>query len=556
MFQEKYIELNTNAAVADSVNSLTSVDYTEISAPVTAEFSSILTPEALRFVAALHREFSETREALIDAREERQKLIDSGVLPDFLHDDSGVKATEWRVAEVPEDLLDRRVEITGPAGDRKMVINALNSGASTYMADFEDSQSPTWHETIQGQINLRDAVDGSIRFVSPEGKVYILSGAVATLIVRPRGWHLVEKHALVDGEPVSASLFDFGLFLFHNSEKLRRRGSGPYFYLPKLESHLEARLWERVCVRAEDYLGLPRGTIKVTVLIETLLAGFEMEEILYELRRHVIGLNCGRWDYIFSYIKKLKNHPQFVLPDRVQVTMDKGFLAAYVELLIRTCHRRGAYAIGGMSAYIPVRGDEEANALALQKVRADKEREVTLGHDGTWVAHPGLVALTREVFDSRMHGQNQLHVLRGDAKTTRDDLLRAPRGTVTEEGIRTNISVGLRYLESWLAGKGCVSINNLMEDAATAEISRAQLWQWARHGVPLRDGGKVTAEMVKRMISDEVSALSGQTSDPAGPGRISLAGRLFERMATGEEFTEFLTLPAYDELIAREGGLQ
>ncbi|MDA4129121.1 MAG: malate synthase A [Thaumarchaeota archaeon] len=534
------------------MNSVATLEHVEISAPVAGEFAPILTPEALSFAGALHREFSETRKKILKAREGNQILIDAGSLPNFLQDTKGIRDTEWKVGEIPADLRDRRVEITGPAGDRKMVINALNSGASTYMADFEDSQSPTWEQTIQGQVNLRDALDRSIRFVSPEGKVYSLNERVATLIVRPRGWHLLEKHVFVDGEPISASLFDFGLFAFHNADKLGTIGTALYFYLPKLESYLEARLWEQVFVRTEERLGLSNGCIKATVLIETLPAAFEMEEILYELRGHIVGLNCGRWDYIFSYIKKLRNHPQFVLPDRAQITMGKAFLASYVNLLIKTCHKRGAYAIGGMSAYIPVRGDEEANSLALLKVRADKEREVMLGHDGTWVAHPGLVQLAKEVFDSWLFGPNQLRVLRDDVNVTRDDLLRVPAGVVTEDGIRTNISVGLCYLESWLAGKGCVPINNLMEDAATAEISRAQLWQWVHHGASLKDGRKVTSDMVGQMIFAEVSSLSQKTKDPRGRARVSLAGEIFERITRESEFPEFLTLAAYDELLALE----
>jgi malate synthase len=535
------------------MESVTSVEGIEVLAPVSEEFGNVLSPEALSFIRILHREFSDTRKTLLSKRAERQKQIDAGALPDFLRDYQVIAAINWRAEDAPRDLRDRRVEITGPAGDRKMVINALNSGANAYMADFEDSQSPVWNEVIQGQINVRDAVDRTIRFVSAEGKSYALNDTVATLIVRPRGWHLLEKHVLVDGEPVSASLFDFGLFFFHNAKNLLKNGSGPYFYLPKMESNLEARLWDHVFSRSEDLLQVPRGSIRATVLIETLPAAFEMEEILYALRDHIVGLNCGRWDYIFSYIKKLRNHPQFVLPDRSQVTMDKAFLAAYVNLLIKTCHRHGVFAMGGMSAYIPIKGDEAANAAALQKVRADKEREVTLGHDGTWVAHPGLVPIAKAVFDSKMKGPNQLDVLRQDVSITRDDLLRVPEGQVTLHGVRTNISVGLQYLESWLGGKGCVPINNLMEDAATAEISRAQLWQWTRHGVSLAESaGVVTTEMVNGMIAEEVKRLSAQSKAPDGPARIALAGKLFEKMVGSEEFPEFLTLPAYEELLAME----
>jgi malate synthase len=517
------------------------------------EFSRILTPEALLFVKSLHLEFSETRKGLLDKRAERQKQFDHGELPDFPRETHMLKNLNWRATVAPHDLTDRKVEITGPAGDRKMVINALNSGANAYMADFEDSQSPTWTEAIQGQINVRDAVDRSITFTSPEGKSYALNDKVATLIVRPRGWHLLEKHMLIDGEAVSASLFDFGLFFFHNARNLRKRGSGAYVYLPKTESGMEARLWDRVFAKSEQALQLPTGTVRATVLIETLPGAFEMEEILYQLRDHITGLNCGRWDYIFSYIKKLRSHPEFTLPDRAQVTMDKAFLAAYVDLLIQTCHRRGVHAMGGMSAYIPIRGDEQANAAAMQKVRADKEREVRLGHDGTWVAHPGLVQLAREVFEAKLNGKpNQLEVMRNDVHITREDMLKVPEGQVTLNGVKTNISVGLQYLESWLAGRGCVPINNLMEDAATAEICRAQLWQWVRNGVSLSDGTKATLQLVKPLIAEEVARLSAQAKGEKGPARVALAGSLFEKMVEAVEFPEFLTLPAYEELLALE----
>lgn len=509
----------------------------------------ILAPEALELVAALHRRFSQEVHGLLKERTERQNLFDSGVLPDFPEDD-GVRSSEWSVADIPADLSDRRVEITGPAGDRKMVINALNSGASTFMADFEDSLSPTWEGVILGQLNLAEAVDRTIRLVTAEGKVYALKENTATLIVRPRGLHLREKHVVVGGEPVPAAFFDLGLFLHHNAEKLRKKGSGPYLYLPKLEGAKEARLWERVLSASEDYLGLPRGTIKVTVLIETLPAAFEMDEILYELQRHVVGLNCGRWDYIFSYVKKLRNRPQFVLPDRAQLTMDTGFLAPYVDLLIKTCHRRKAYAIGGMSAYVPVKGDESANRAVLEKVRADKEREFALGHDGTWVAHPGLVGIAKEAF-SRMAGPNQLGVMREEVTVTRDDLLRVPRGTITAEGLASNVSVGLRYLESWLGGRGCVQINNLMEDAATAEICRAQLWQWVKNHALMSDGRAITPNAVLDLISRRVTALSNESGLKDSP-RVSRAGKLFAQMVTADEFPDFITLPAYEELLAME----
>jgi malate synthase len=532
------------------MTALETLDRLELVAPSGTEFSRILTPKALQFVGALQMRFSGTLAKLLAERQEKQKQIDSGSLPDFPPNDY-VRTAEWSVAEIPTDLLDRRVEITGPAGDRKMVINALNSGASTYMADFEDSQSPTWNGTVQGQVNLADVVDRSIRYVSPEGKVYALNGTTATLIVRPRGLHLREKHVLSGGEPVSASLFDFGLFLYHNAEKLTKRGTGPYFYLPKLEGRQEARFWEQVLSASEDYLGLRRGTVKVTVLIETLPAAFEMDEILYELRTHIVGLNCGRWDYMFSYIKKLRNHPRFLLPDRSQLTMDKGFLAPYVDLLIKTCHRRRAYAIGGMSAYIPVKGDDAANDAAMAKVRADKEREFALGHDGTWVAHPGLVPTAKEVF-SRMGSFNQLRVLREDVNVTRDDLLTVPSGTITEEGLESNVAVGLGYLESWLGGRGCVPIKNLMEDAATTEICRSQLWQWVKHGARLQDGRPVTRETVLTKISDMVSALSSEADNSVDAARISLAGEVFSKAVAADEFPDFITLPAYEELLAME----
>jgi malate synthase len=532
------------------LTTLESVERAEVVAPNLDGSSRVLTPEALELVAALDRRFSPQVLALLHERAERQKLIDSGVLPDFPAD-TGIRTSDWSVSEIPTDLLDRRVEITGPAGDRKMVINALNSGASTYMADFEDSLSPTWEQIILGQVNLMDVVDGTIRLVTPEGKVYTLGNETATLIVRPRGLHLLEKHVLVEGRPVIASFFDFGIFLHHNATKLRKHGSGPYFYLPKLEGAKEARLWEQVLSAGEDYLGLSRGTIKVTVLIETLPAAFEMDEMLYELGRHIVGLNCGRWDYMFSYIKKLRNHPQFVLPDRSQLTMDRGFLAPYVDLLIKTCHRRRAYAIGGMSAYVPVKDDKAANDAALANVRADKEREFALGHDGTWVAHPGLVNIAMNTF-SQMVGPNQLKVRRSDVSVARDDLLRVPQGTITMEGVASNISVGLRYLESWLSGRGCVPINNLMEDAATTEICRAQLWQWVRNNATLADGRTITSKMVTDLISAQVTSLS-KTRSQAESGKIILAGKLFADMVTAEEFPEFITIPAYEELLALEG---
>ncbi len=531
-----------------------SVPGVEITAPVNDEFAKILTPEALKFVKTLHTEFSDTRKMLLSRRAERQKEFDAGKLPDFPMGHDTLWKVNYTVTLIPRDLRDRRVEITGPAGDRKMVINALNSGASVYMADFEDSLSPTWEQVVQGQINLRDAVDGTIKFQSPEGKEYALNEKTATLIVRPRGLHLTEDHVTINGEPVSASLFDLCLYLFHNGRKLREKTSNAYFYIPKMESAMEARFWNRVVARAEEYMVFPKESIKVTALIETLPAAFEIDEILYAMKDHIVGLNCGRWDYIFSYIKKLRAHPQFVLPDRSEVTMDKAFLAAYVNALIKICHKRGAYAIGGMSAFIPVKGDEKANAAAFEKVRADKEREVKLGHDGTWVAHPGLVPLAKEVFETGMKGNNQLSVKRDDVTITKEDLLRVPEGRVTENGVKANISVGLQYLEAWLGGRGAVPINNLMEDAATAEIARAQLWQWAKHGATTSDGKKVTQQMLKPLIAEEVERLSRRATGDDHKKRVAEAGKVFESLVISDAFTEFLTTPAYKALIENEGG--
>jgi malate synthase len=507
-------------------------------------FDRILTPPALGFVAYLHRSFEKRRRELMAARGERQERLDAGETFGFLPETRSIREGNWTIAPVPPDLQDRRVEITGPT-DRKMVINALNSGASTFMADFEDSLTPTWENVVRGQINLRQAIDRTIGFKSPEGKVYELAEKTATLIVRPRGWHLLERHMRVDGEPVAGAFFDFGLFMFHNAEKLLANGTGPYFYLPKMESHLEARLWNDVFNEAEARLHLPRGTIKATVLIETLPAAFEMDEILYELREHSAGLNCGRWDYIFSCIKKLRRH-DFVLADRGLVTMTSPFLRAYCQLLVKTCHRRNAHAMGGMAAQIPIKGDAAANEAAMAKVRADKEREANDGFDGTWVAHPGLVPVAKEVFDRIMPGPNQLERKREDVKVKAADLLAfAPQSPITEAGLRTNINVGLQYIGSWLAGQGCVPINHLMEDAATAEISRTQIWQWVRSpkGV-LEDGRKVTLEMFRQMLAEELRKVS------AMPGAFGMkydeAAWLLDRLVSSDEFIEFLTEPAYE----------
>jgi malate synthase len=513
---------------------------------VTPEFAQILTPEALSFVAKLQRKFGARRTELLAARAARQKEFDAGKLPDFLAETKKIRDTEWRVAPQPKDMLDRRVEITGPT-DRKMVINALNSGASTFMADFEDANCPTWHNMIDGQINLRDAARRTISF-EQSGKRYKLNDQTAVLIPRPRGWHLDEKHVQVDGEPVSGSLFDFALLFFHNAKELLARGSGPYFYLPKMESHLEARLWNDVFVFSQDALGIPKGSIKATALIETVLAAFEMDEILYELREHSAGLNIGRWDYIFSCIKKFRANKNFCLADRAQVTMTAPFMRAYALALVKTCHHRGAPAMGGMAAQIPIKNDPAANEAALEKVRQDKLREVTDGCDGTWVAHPGLVGIAKEVFDKHMPGPNQYDRQRPDVNVSAKDLLAfQPEKPITEAGIRNNISVGIQYLGAWLAGNGCVPVFNLMEDAATAEISRSQIWQWIRSpkGV-LDDGRKVTAELFKQLLAEELPKVRAYLGEDAyAAGKYEQGAKLFEKITLGE-YVEFLTLPAYD----------
>jgi len=524
-------------------------DSIRAAGPVTPAFETILTPEALRFVAALAREFEVRRLELLNRRKSVQARIDGGRLPDFLAETQAVREGGWRIAPVPADLQDRRVEITGPV-DRKMVINALNSGASTFMADFEDAHCPTWTGTLEGQVNLMDAVNRTISFVSPEGKVYRLNERPAVLIVRPRGWHLIEKHMTVDGSPVSGSLFDFGLYFFHNAKNLIRRGTGPYFYLPKMESHLEARLWNDVFVRAQDLLGIPRGAIKATVLIETILAAFEMDEILFELRDHAAGLNCGRWDYIFSFIKRFRNVPGFIFPDRAEITMTRHCMRSYSLLAIRTCHRRGAHAIGGMAAQIPIRDDPDANAAALKKVRDDKIREAQDGHDGTWVAHPGLVAVAREEFDRLMPGPNQIHRLREDVRITAADLLKVPKGAITEAGLRTNIRVGIQYMAAWLSGSGCVPLYNLMEDAATAEICRSQVWQWVHHpqGI-LADGRKVTLDLFRAFMAEEMERIAAEVGPAVfARGNYDRAARMFDAIVAGGEMAEFLTLQAYESL--------
>ena len=509
----------------------------------------VLTPLALQLLGSLHRRFNGRRLELLEARARRQAEFDDGALPEFPAATAKLRAAEWRVAPVPADLNDRRVEITGPV-DRKMIINALNAPVQAFMADFEDSCSPTWGNVVRGQVNLFDAVRRTISYEDPAtSKVYRLAERTATLIVRPRGWHLPEKHVRINGETVSGALFDFALFIANNHEALARRGTGPYFYLPKLESHLEARLWNEVFVAAQDALGIARGTIKATVLIETILAAFEMDEILHELREHSAGLNCGRWDYIFSFIKKFRNRADFLLPDRAAVTMERHFLKSYVDLLIRTCHRRGAHAMGGMAAQIPIRDDPQANALAMARVRADKLREARAGHDGTWIAHPGLAAIARETFDEVMSGPNQLAVRREDVKVGARDLLTVPDGAITEEGVRGCIRVGVQYLESWLRGNGCVPLYHLMEDAATAEICRAQLWQWLHHGARTSDGEPVSVARFDRLLTEELSRIHEEVgAERLTGGVFPTAARLFEQMTKSESFDEFLTLPAYELL--------
>ena len=517
----------------------------EIRGPVEGEHAAILTGEAIEFLATLSRRFEARRRELLARRAARQSALDGGALPEFLAETASVRS-DWSVAPIPADLADRRVEITGPV-DRKMIINALNSGANVFMADFEDSNSPTWRNNLDGQVNLRDAIRGTIAFESPEGKQYRLRPDPATLFVRPRGWHLTEKHFLVDGEAISASLFDFGLYFFHNAKALLEKGSGPYFYLPKLESHLEARLWNDVFLAAQEARGVARGSVRATVLIETILAAFEMDEILWELREHSAGLNCGRWDYIFSFIKKLRNRPEFVLPNRALVTMERHFLDSYVRLLIHTCHRRGIHAMGGMAAQVPIKDDPVANEQAIEKVRRDKLREVHAGHDGTWVAHPGLVPVAKQVFDDVLKTPNQIAVKRAEVQIAASDLLAVPEGEITEQGLRWNIDVGLRYLEAWLRGSGCVPIYNLMEDAATAEICRAQVWQWVRHGAALQDGRTVTKAMVLQACAEQLEKIRADIGAAAfDKSRFAEAARIFQPMVTEPEFPEFLTLPAYD----------
>ena len=513
---------------------------------VNAEYAEILTPQALAFVARLHRQFETRRQELLGRRASRQKDYDGGRLPDFLPDTKAIRDSEWTIAPQHADLLDRRVEITGPT-DRKMVINALNCGASTFMADFEDANCPTWHNMVDGQRNLRDALRRTITF-EQNGKQYRLNEKTAVLIPRPRGWHLDEKHVLIDGKPVAGGIFDFAMYFFHNAKEALARGSGPYFYLPKMESHLEARLWNDIFNIAQDELGIKRGSIRATALIETVLAAFEMDEILWELREHSAGLNIGRWDYIFSCIKKFRVNKEFCLADRAQVTMTAPFMRAYALALIKTCHRRGAPAMGGMAAQIPIKNDPAANEAALEKVRADKLREVTDGCDGTWVAHPGLVPIAKAIFDEYMPTPNQYSKQRPDVTYTARDLLDfQPEQPITEGGLRNNINVGIQYLGAWLAGNGCVPVYNLMEDAATAEISRSQIWQWIRSpkGV-LSDGRKVTVALFRELLADEMPKIKSYLGEDGwNAGRYTEAAQLFDDMCTGD-YVEFLTLPAYE----------
>ena len=528
------------------MNAQNSVD---IRAPLQPGFEEILSPEALSFVRKLVVRHYDTVKILLEHRAAAQTRYDKGEKPDFLAETESIRSGDWKVAPLPMDLQDRRVEITGPV-ERKMVINALNSGAKTFMADFEDSNAPTWSNCVEGQINLRDAVHRTISYVAPDtGKKYALGASPATLIVRPRGWHLFEKHVAVDGRDVPAGIFDFGLYFFHNARALLDKGSGPYFYLPKMQSHLEARLWNNIFNDAQDELGIPRKSIKATVLIETLPASFEMDEILYELRDHSAGLNCGRWDYIFSFIKTLREHSDAVLPDRAQVGMTQPCMQAYSQLVIKTCHRRGVHAMGGMAAQIPIKNDPEANEKALKKVRLDKLREVKDGHDGTWVAHPALVPIAQSIFDEHMSTPHQIGQKREDVQVHREDLLQIPNGSRTEDGLRQNISVGVQYLAAWIKGNGCVPLYHLMEDAATAEISRTQIWQWVRHSAHLEDGRKITHKLVQETLEDELQKLKAQIGpDAFDQNLIPEAKSLFLEVSLGEKCVDFLTLPAYEVL--------
>lgn len=525
----------------------------QIRAKVSPTNAFILSDAALDFLVAMERFSRDKRQELLLAREERQARFDLGERPDFLKETAKIREANWTVNNTPADLQDRRVEITGPV-DRKMIINALNSGAKVFMADFEDSNAPTWSNCLDGQVNLYEAVRKTISLTDPETqKHYKLHEHTAVLFVRPRGWHLDEAHLLVDGKPISASIFDSMLFLFHNARALLEHGTGPYFYLPKLESHLEARLWDEVFLKAQAYLDLPERCIKVTVLIETITAAFEMDEIIYELRDHIVGLNCGRWDYIFSFIKKFHNHGEYLLPNRQQVMMTCHFLRSYVNLLIKTCHRRGIHAMGGMAAQIPIKNNEKANELAMSRVYADKEREALAGHDGTWVAHPGLIPIALKAFDELMPGPNQLDKIPGDLQINQEDLLSVPGGEVTEAGVRSNITVALLYLESWLSGNGCVPIHDLMEDAATAEICRAQLWQWRKFSVALDNEVILSSNLLHEWLDQEYKLIIKYYKSLSRPiEKLNLAKELLENMTFSEHFDDFLTIPAYPYLITKE----
>ena len=534
------------------MSTTTHLSGVEILAPVSESYATVLTPEAIAFIVDLHRTFNTRRKGLLDARQERQKRLDAGERPNFLVETRSIRESAWTVAPLPEDILDRRVEITGPV-DRKMIINALNSGAKVFMADFEDSSTPTWNNLLDGQMNLRDAIRRTITYAdSATGKQYKLNDKVAVLFVRPRGWHLEERHLLVDGEPMSGSIFDFGLYFYHNANELLARGSGPYFYLPKIESHLEARLWNDIFIRAQKEIGIAQGSIKGTVLVETILASFEMDEILYELRDHSAGLNCGRWDYIFSFIKKFSNDARAILPDRARVTMTTHFMRSYSKLAIKTCHKRNVHAMGGMSAFIPIKSDPVANENAIAQVRADKEREAGDGHDGTWVAHPGLVPVALEIFDRLMPQPNQISKQLPDYHPTAEDLLQAPEGEITETGLRQNVAIGLGYLEAWLRGIGCVPLFNLMEDAATAEISRAQLWQWVHHKAQLSDGRVVDLTLVEGMIAAELDRQKIAV-DAARYAAYEAAADLMLELVRAPKFIDFLTLRAYQRVLKEEG---
>ncbi|MFO7764625.1 MAG: malate synthase A [Wenzhouxiangellaceae bacterium] len=521
----------------------------QVLAPAPEPTQQLLSPALLQLLGTLGRRFRDPVDRLLEARTEVQQRLDAGDLPDFPEATREIRESDWRVAEIPADLRDRRVEITGPV-DRKMIINALNSNARVFMADFEDSSTPTWANMMHGQRNLFDAVRGNIDFTADNGKHYALGDEPAVLIARPRGWHLDEKHVEVAGRAIPGGLFDAATYVFHNAETLLANGSGPYLYLPKLENRFEAALWEEALSLIEERLELPAGTIKVTVLIETIMAVFEMDEILHALRSRIVGLNCGRWDYIFSYIKRFRNHPDKVLPDREQVTMTVPFLKAYSQLLIRTCHRRGAFAMGGMAAQIPIKNDPAANEAAIEKVRADKRREASEGHDGTWVAHPGLIPIAMEIFDEYLHGPNQLDKLRRDVQVSAADLIEPAHGTITETGVRGNIAVAIRYLAAWLAGQGCVPINNLMEDAATAEIARAQLWQWMRHPAGrLEDGRDIDLDRVRGWLAETLDEIRDEVGEQAfESGAYRQAGELLEQVTVDDDFIEFITLPAYSKL--------